>query len=121
MLHKLQQKLQAQRQNEAQEVKNGDTCIVFEYPLRDNDINIATIKISGRYPETGFAVNKKCKEVVYVEGGEVNLTVENKTVALKKGDTALIEPNERFCWEGNATLFMPCTPAWTPEQYKMVE
>jgi mannose-6-phosphate isomerase-like protein (cupin superfamily) len=109
------------RRSEAREFKNGATCVAFEYPLHDANINIAVVKIAGRYPEEGRAANQTCKEVVYVMEGKITLNLKGKEVLLQKGDTVLIEPGELFYWEGNATLVMPCTPPWTPEQYKKVD
>jgi hypothetical protein len=50
----------------AKEFKNSDSCIALEYPLGDEDINAAVIKLNGRYPETGRAVNTNCKEMGYM-------------------------------------------------------
>jgi len=33
----------------------------------------------------------------------------------------LIEPGEKYYWEGKMTMFMPCVPAWYAEQHKEVE
>jgi mannose-6-phosphate isomerase-like protein (cupin superfamily) len=104
----------------AKEFKNSDSCIALEYPLGDEDINAAVIKLNGRYPETGRAVNTNCKEMGYIVEGTGKLGVEDKTVELKKGDVVLIEAGEKYYWEGNLIMFMPCTPAWTPEQHKLV-
>lgn len=108
--------------NTAIVVNVTSVCIAIEYPLGDKDINAAVIKINGRYPERGRTVNEKCKELAYVIDGIGQLTVEGKTVELKKGVVVLIEPGERFYWEGqNLEVFMPCTPAWYPKQHKKVE
>ncbi len=40
------------KQNQAEKFKNSEKCEVLEYGLEDKDINLATAKISGRYPET---------------------------------------------------------------------
>ena len=47
--------------------------------------------------------------------------VEGKEVELQEGDMILIEPGERYFWDGNLTMFVPCTPAWYPGQHKKVE
>lgn len=108
--------------NTAKVVNVTDTCTAIEYPLGDKDINAVVIKINGRYPKQGRTVNEKCKELAYVIGGIGQLTVEGQTVELKKGAVVLIMPCERFFWEGqDLEIFMPCTPAWYPEQHKEVE
>jgi hypothetical protein len=37
------------------------------------------------------------------------------------GDLVLIEPGEKYFWEGNMDLFIPCSPAWYPEQHKLID
>lgn len=106
--------------NQTKVFKNSQLCTAIEYPLGDRDINGAVIELSGRYPDKGMVVNLKCKELAYVVKGSGKLVVEGKEVALQKGDLALIEPGEKYYWKGNITMFVPCTPAWYPEQHKEV-
>jgi mannose-6-phosphate isomerase-like protein (cupin superfamily) len=97
--------------------RNSDNCIVYEYPLKDKDINSAIAEISGRYPDHGYVTNRKCKELVYVLKGKGRLILKNKAINFKEGDMLLIKPNEAYYWQGNMTIIMPCTPAWYPEQH----
>ncbi len=67
-------------------------------------------------------MNEKCKEVVFVISGNGSLTTKSDSVKLAPGDTALIPAGEQYYFEGkNLTIFMPCTPAWYPEQHKEVK
>ena len=99
----------------------SENCIAIEYPLGDKDINGAIVELTGRYPNTGRVVNLKCKELAYVIQGSGRIVVENEEINLKEGDLILIEPGEKYFWDGNLTIFTPCTPAWYPEQHKEVE
>ena len=107
--------------NQTEKFKNSDACTAIEYPLKDNDINGAIIKLSGRYPNEGRVVNLKCKELAYIIEGSGKVVVEEKEVKLEEGDLVLIEPGEKYFWEGNLKMFVPCTPAWYPEQHKEVK
>ena len=107
--------------NQAKVHKNSDKCTAIEYPLGDKDINGVIIKLTGRYPDKGRVINEKCKELAYVIKGSGLVNIENKEIKLEEGDLVLIEPDEKDYWDGNLTLFMPCTPAWYPEQHKEVE
>lgn len=107
--------------NETKEFKNSDQCTAIEYPMQDKDINAAIGKITGRYPDKNRVVNTKCKELAYVTSGSGKVVVEGKEYLLNEGDVVLIEPGERYYWEGNLDVFMPCTPAWYPEQHQEVE
>ena len=101
--------------------RNSNACTAIEYPLGDKDINGAVIELNGRYPGKDRAVNLKCKEMAYVIKGSGKLVVEEKEIKLNEGDLVLIEAGEKYFWEGNMKIFMPCTPAWYPEQHKEVE
>lgn len=107
--------------NQTEEFKNSDTCKAIEYPLEDKDINGAVIELSGRYPNEGRVVNLKCKELAYIIEGSGRVVVEGEEAKLNNGDLILIEAGERYFWEGNLKMFIPCTPAWYLEQHKEVE
>ena len=109
------------KSSQTQEFKNSDTCIATEYSFDDEAINIAVVKLAGRYPDIGRAMNEKCKEVAYVIEGSGKIFIDDKETSLEKGDSVLIEPTEKFYWEGNFTLFIPCVPAWSQEQHKQVD
>lgn len=107
--------------NEAHEFKNSDVCIALEYPLHDSEINIAEITITGRYPDAGRVMNQKCKEVAFVMEGSGKAVVDDREVSLSKGDAVLIEVGEKIYWQGNLTLLISCTPAWSSEQYTHID
>jgi hypothetical protein len=109
------------KKNQTIEIKNSENCLAIEYPLGDKDINGAVIELIGRYPNTGRVVNLICKEIGYVISGSGKIVVENEAISLSEGDMILVEPGEKYFWEGNLKLFAPCTPAWYLEQHKEVE
>jgi mannose-6-phosphate isomerase-like protein (cupin superfamily) len=100
--------------------KNGDTCAAYEYPLNDKDLDTAVVEVIGKYPVDGSAVNTICKELAYVLKGSGKIFIEGKEYKLEEGTEVLIEPNEKFSWEGNFTLIISCTPAWYPKQHKLI-
>ena len=107
--------------NEAKKFVNPKSCEVLEYELNDPDINCATAKITGRYPNTGYCMNEKCKELIYVINGTGTLNKENEIISFEKDDVILINKGEKYYWNGNCEIVMPCTPAWYPEQHKIIE
>lgn len=107
--------------DQTKEFKNSDACVAVEYPSDGTDINGSVVKLSGRYPTTGKVVNLKCKEMAYVIKGSGSLVVEDKEVSLQEGDLAIIEPGEKYFWDGNMTMFVSCTPAWYSEQHQEVK
>ena len=94
---------------ESQEFKNGDKCTVIEYPSDDKDINFSTAVLTGRYPDEGYCVNEECKELIYCMEGKGTLNV------------ILIDKGEIYYWDAHCTIAMPCTPAWYPEQHKLIK
>ena len=106
---------------EGKRLEASNSCDVIEYPLGDKDINGAVAEIRGRYPEKDRVVNTECKELVYVIEGKGKVVVEGEDYEFEKGDVLLIEPGEKYYWEGTFKIFMPCTPAWYPEQHKEVD
>ena len=109
------------QQKNTVEHQNSDHCVVSEYPLDASSINMATAKITGRYPKIGYATNHKVHEMAYIQAGQGSLTVNNQTTLLEKGDVILVEPGDQFYWDGNLTLIIACTPAFTPEQHEVVQ
>ncbi|UMX47411.1 MAG: cupin domain-containing protein [Candidatus Nealsonbacteria bacterium DGGOD1a] len=109
------------KRNEAVKFNHGKTCTANEYPVDDKDINIAIIELNGRYPEKGFAINEVSKELAYIIKGSGKVVISSKEIEVGEGDLVFVEPQEKFYWEGKMTLIMPCTPAWNPEQYKVIE
>lgn len=101
--------------------KNSDNCTAIEYPMGDKDINGAVIELNGRYPEKGRVVNMECKELAYILEGSGKIVIEGEEIQFKQGDLLLLEPKEKYFWEGNCKMFVPCVPAWWPEQHMEVE
>lgn len=106
---------------QAEKNKIGKKCVAIEYPMEDKDINGSVINLHGRYPDQGRAVNQECKEIAYILEGSGRLIIEGETVDLKEGDMVLIEPKEKYFWKGEMKMFVPCAPAWYPEQHEIVE
>lgn len=105
----------------AERFANNDKCKGYEYPLGDKDINISSAEITGRYPDKGYCANMECKEIIYVIEGTGTLFKKDERIDFAKGDVILIEKGEEYYWDAHCTILMPCTPAWYPEQHKMIE
>ena len=62
------------------------------------------------------------KELVYVLEGRGTLVLENGTINFEKGDSILINDNEKYYWDTEyCKVSMTCTPAWTQEQYRLIQ
>lgn len=105
---------------QAKKFSNSDRCKGIEYPLNDKDINFSIATINGRYPDNGYCINEKCKELIYVIDGNGSLNKKDDKVEFNKGDVVLIDKGEIFYWDAHCTIAMPCTPAWYPEQHRLL-
>lgn len=102
--------------------KNSASCVVNEYDFKDKEIDFSVGKINGRYPDTGFCVNEKVKELVYCISGKGKLfKTDGSCVEFKQSDAILIDKNEPYYWIAHCTVSMSCTPAWTKEQHRLIE
>ena len=54
---------------QTEKFKNSELCIATEYEFKDKDIDLSTAEIKGRYPESGYCVNTKVKEMIFVISG----------------------------------------------------
>ncbi len=95
--------------------------LVYEYPFHDKDIDISFAEIHERYPDSGFVLNEKVKEMIFVEEGEGKIMIENREYKLKKDDVVLVLPNKKYFYEGNLKLIISSSPAWYPAQHKRVD
>jgi mannose-6-phosphate isomerase-like protein (cupin superfamily) len=101
--------------------KNSEACTAIEYGFDDEkNINSAVIELNGRYPETGFALNTVCEEVLYVIEGSGQLVGSQTKIIIETGDMLRIKPNEKYYFDGNLKLLISSSPAWYPEQYQNV-
>lgn len=103
---------------EAEKFQNGETCLVSEYALGEEQIDASLSKITGRYPDEGWVMNRISKEVVFVVSGQGRLVHEEGEEILGQGDVLLIDAGEKFYWEGKMELFIACAPAWKYAQYE---
>ena len=108
--------------NNALKGKNSDKCKTLEYSFMDKDIDLGIATISGRYPDDGYGVNLVSKELIYVIEGSGTLNFEDKKIDFSKGDSILIEPNEKYYYDTEyCVISMTRTPAWLVEQHKLVK
>lgn len=100
---------------------NSDTCTAYEYKTSNSKTNGAVIAINGRYPEKGWAYNEECTELAFVTKGCITLTISEGDHVLNEEDMAILSPMEKFFWTGQGEFLTVCTPAWQPEQHKLVD
>lgn len=77
------------------------------------------VQINGRYPEKGFAYNEVSKELAFVVSGKGEIIQPAGENKIDIGDVILLQPNERFAWEGKLTIFMATSPKFNPGQHKL--
>jgi len=100
--------------------ENSPNCKVYEYVMKNSEMNIGVAEIVGRYPDEGYAINHKCDEIGYVLKGSGKLITQKGEAALGSADVVYIPHGEKYYWEGNITVVLSCTPSWYPEQYETI-
>lgn len=95
------------------------TCKVYEYGGNDS-IDGAIAEISGRYPTSGWALNTMCSEMIFVLEGDGAIVTETAEHPLTKDTMILINPNERYFFNGKGRFILATTPPWRPEQHENV-
>ncbi len=105
---------------EGEQFKNGETCEGVVFANENIPHDIATIKITGRYPENDWAMNEIAHELVMVSEGSGSLEFKDgDSLELHTGDAVSVEPGKWFAWNGEMTLIIACSPAFSPDQYKL--
>jgi len=101
--------------------QNGESCTVWEYPFPSKNLWIAVVKIDGRYPEKGKAINKKCDIVYYIISWTGKIHNKDGSLDVSEWDSFFLEKNKWYWVEWNdLKMVLPSTPAWFFEQYEEV-
>ncbi len=111
--------MQIVKYTEINKVSPSPATVIWEYPTNDKNISGAVAHINGRYPEKGFALNTKFKELVFVLSGSGFIVTPNERNEIDVGDEILLGANEKYAWDGGMTLFMATTPKFDPKQHKI--
>lgn len=90
---------------------------VDEYYMENKTIDLCLVHIDGRVPEKGRIINTDFSCVCYVLEGNGKFCGQD----IKKGDAFNILSNEPYWFEGNFSFTMCGTPAWNPNQNKIID
>ena len=77
--------------------ENSPDCKGVSFTIPGVIHDIASIEITGRYPESGWAVNHEANETVYVARGIGELALRSGEVTpLAQGDVVAVPPETPF-------------------------
>lgn len=108
-------------QADAEVFRNGDVTS-WEYEAASTAMNVARIKVNGRYPEAGFVRNREADSIVHVIGGDGILGMQGGArVKLAPHDQVHLVVNEAYFFEGELELLYAATPKWTSEQAEYID
>jgi len=98
------------------EVFTSDAVTSWEYDTTSG-MNMALIRIDGRYPQEGYTRNLEVDSLVQVVKGSGKLqTPTGEDIILSEGDQLHLAKNDAYCFEGALELVYAATPKWTSEQ-----
>ena len=112
--------MQIVKQKKARRIDASPTTSVEEYVMTEPAISGATAIVYGRYPEKGYAVNTMSHELALVLSGNGYIGTVHKKTQIELGDCILLQPNEKYFWDGHMAIFIVCTPKWKPRQHTIV-
>ena len=105
------------KQKKTRRVDASPTTSVEEYIMQETSISGATAIVYGRYPEKGYAINTTCHELALVLSGNGYIGTTRTKTAIELGDCILLQPKEKYYWDGHMAIFIVCTPKWKPRQH----
>lgn len=106
---------------ESKKTQASTSTTIWEFPTGDRVVSGAVAQIKGRYPEKGFAVNQKSKELAFVISGSGHVVMPIEKRSINVGDLIYLNKGEPFAWEGTLTIFMTTSPAFDPKQHIVVD
>lgn len=109
------------KKSQSQEFKNGSNCAVYEYPMGDNAINGAVVKLKGRYPDKGSSVNTVCKLMAYIVDGGGAIFVDGKKQKSRKATWSLSNRTKNITGKAKWNCLCPALRPGPLEQYKVIE
>ncbi len=77
-------------------LRANDTTEFHEYFFDKGTLGGALITISGRYPESGMAMNEVSDELAYITRGTGSLSTENSTAIFRTGVSLYLTHDEKF-------------------------
>ncbi|MCL2037932.1 cupin domain-containing protein [Candidatus Saccharibacteria bacterium] len=108
--------------NDTEKFVNSENCFGRNYPLDESTMNLAVIKITGRYPDDNFVVNEVSKEMCYILSGEGKVVKKGgEILEFEAGDMVFLDKNESYYFNGQCEMAVICAPKWAEEQHKEVE
>lgn len=107
-----------QKAENAKEVSEHAVSSFREYALPFNSVSVGVSSIHGRYPETGFDVDKEIEQVWYVESGEGTIETEGGLNPIALHDMVHIPKNTPYAITGNElVLVVSSSPPWSSNQH----
>jgi mannose-6-phosphate isomerase-like protein (cupin superfamily) len=106
------------KMGERKKSDNGKSCVAYEYPLGDREIDVAFIEVDGRYPSVGCVTNTVVKETVFVIEGRGKVVIDDIEHLLGDHDAILILPKQKYFFDGKFKLVVSCSPAWYAAQHR---
>ncbi|MFA6095984.1 MAG: cupin domain-containing protein [Candidatus Paceibacterota bacterium] len=97
--------------------------VATQYPTGNPDLSIARVKIVGRYPAQGWAMNTVSTMAVFVAAGSGSIVTEVGRSPIKYDDVVEIPAGEKYYWQADRYLILipASSPAWTPEQHQSID
>lgn len=109
------------RHSQAAVIENG-AVTAWEYEFADLAMNVARIRVNGRYPRTGFTSNREVDSIVHVINGQGILGIKGDArVELIAHVQVYLARGDAYFFEGDLELLYVSTPKWTSSQTEPID
>lgn len=99
------------------EVFHNRSVTSWEYTTKSAKMNVARIRIDGRYPAEGFVSNREVDAIVHVISGHGVIGLKGDLPAdLTKHDQVHLATGDQYFFDGVMEILYSATPKWTPAQ-----
>ena len=104
-------------------VKPNKNTTVYSYPSGNKTISVALIKVNWRHPdgEGEYFIETQCNVLFYLLKGKGKVIIENQIFELEPEDTISIDSGKKYYIEGNLEYLAATSPAYFPEQNRIVK
>lgn len=106
----------------AAEVVESGLVTAYEYETSSETMNLARIRVNGRYPKSGFTSNSEVDALVHIIDGQGTLIMQDGTqLELAAHDQVHLTAGDAYAFAGNLELLYAATPKWTSEQTRYID
>ena len=102
---------------------DGGNKEIHPYNFPSKDFSVARMVLKGRFPEEEdtYSLERDCSFVLSVTKGSASIVAGEETFEVSEGDVVHVPKGNKFSIEGDIEYVTFVTPAFYPDQMKILE